>query len=186
MSATPVAAPDHPCLDCGACCATYRVSFHWAEPESRGLPDHLLEPLTPRFACMAGTNAADPRCVALDGQIGVAVRCTVYADRPSGCRELQPGEDKCLRARQRHALPPLAGADAIWLPGLAEAPASVGVTPSSVVEPLPASAGLPGAATGPSSPSPAADGLLPAPMPQAPPAVLASAEPGSDLPPPLH
>jgi len=178
-------AAQDPCLDCGACCATYRVSFHWAEPDSRGLPDHLLEPLTPAYACMAGTNRADPRCVALDGQVGVAVRCTVYADRPSGCRELQPGEDKCLRARQRHALPPLADAGAIWLPGVAaELPLAAGGAvaqqaadpPALVREPAPAVPFAP---------------PLDVPTPQPLPAPSAALAPATDLavppvPPPLH
>lgn len=97
----------HPCLRCGACCATYRVSFYWADGQAHGLPEALTLPLTPWHACMAGTQARAPRCVALDGEIGRAVACRVYVQRPSPCRELQPGEDKCQRARLRHGLPPL-------------------------------------------------------------------------------
>jgi len=98
-----------PCQRCGACCATYRVSFYWGETEARGLDPAFTRALTPWHACMDGTQLPAPRCVALAGRIGEAVRCTVYADRPSPCRELQPGEDKCLRARARHGLPPLEG-----------------------------------------------------------------------------
>ena len=94
-----------PCTDCGACCATYRVSFYWAEAE--GLPAALTRPLGRWYACMAGTEAPQPRCEALQGEIGGTVACGVYAQRPSPCRELQPGEDKCVRARRRHGLPPL-------------------------------------------------------------------------------
>lgn len=112
--------PDQdPCQRCGACCATYRVSFYWADADAHGLPAALTQPLTPWHACMAGTQAREPRCVALDGDIGRAVACRVYGQRPSPCRELQPGEDKCQRARQRHALPPLAWRDGIVLPGAA-------------------------------------------------------------------
>jgi len=102
--------PDpEPCQTCGACCATYRVSFYWAEADALGLPAGLTRPLTPWHACMDGTQQPLPRCVALDGRLGEAVRCTVYEARPSACRELQPGEDKCVRARARHGLAPLAG-----------------------------------------------------------------------------
>lgn len=94
-----------PCTDCGACCATYRVSFYWAEAEA--LPAALTRPLGRWYACMAGTEAPHPRCEALQGEIGGTVACGVYAQRPSPCRELQPGEDKCVRARRRHGLPPL-------------------------------------------------------------------------------
>jgi hypothetical protein len=81
------------------------VSFYWAEAEP--LPAALTRPLGRWYACMAGTEAPQPRCEALQGEIGGTVACSVYADRPSPCRELQPGEDKCVRARRRHGLPPL-------------------------------------------------------------------------------
>lgn len=96
------------CQQCGACCATYRVSFYWGEAGQSGLPDTAIQQLTPFLACMAGTNDHPPRCHALSGVVGVAVACGVYGQRPSPCRELQPGEDKCNRARARHGLPPIA------------------------------------------------------------------------------
>jgi uncharacterized protein len=100
--------PDtNPCLACGACCAAYRVSFYWAEAEAIGLPDSLVEQVSAFHACMAGTNQADPRCAALTGEIGGQVGCSAYALRPPACREVQAGDDKCQRARQRHGLPPL-------------------------------------------------------------------------------
>lgn len=95
----------NPCLRCGACCATYRVSFYWAEAAERGLPDELFEQASPWHACMAGTGQPEPRCRALAGEIGASVSCLVYQHRPSPCRELQPGEDKCNRARVKHWLP---------------------------------------------------------------------------------
>lgn len=96
---------DNPCLHCGACCAHFRVSFYWAEGQA--LPEALTERLTPVLACMAGTNSAAPRCAALTGAIGGATACSVYADRPSPCREVLAGDDKCARARARHGLAPL-------------------------------------------------------------------------------
>lgn len=98
----------NPCLGCGACCATYRVSFYWAE--GRHLPEALVEQLNDVMACMAGTNQPAPRCAALEGAVGCGVRCRIYAQRPSPCDELQPGEDRCNRARARHGLPPLPAA----------------------------------------------------------------------------
>ena len=95
------------CQRCGACCAKFRVSFYWAEAWSRGLPDLLVEKVNAQMACMAGTNQPDPRCLALQGSVGEQVRCTVYGIRPEPCRELMPGDAKCLQARQRHGLPPL-------------------------------------------------------------------------------
>jgi len=99
--------PDNPCLDCGACCVTYRVSFYWAEADALGLPEHLTEQLTPVYGCMAGTNRAQPRCVLLKGEVGREVACGDYERRPSACREVQAGDDKCRKARLRHGMLPL-------------------------------------------------------------------------------
>jgi Fe-S-cluster containining protein len=95
----------NPCLSCGACCTSYRVSFYWAEADERGLPLSLTEQVNPHMACMAGTNAKQPRCAALHGPVGGPISCGVYAQRPSPCREVQIGDDKCLQARARHGLP---------------------------------------------------------------------------------
>jgi Fe-S-cluster containining protein len=84
------------------------VSFYWAELEAYGVPDALTEPLTPLMRCMAGTQGRSPRCVALEGEIGQAVTCNIYPQRPSPCHEVMPGDAHCDRARQRHGLPLLA------------------------------------------------------------------------------
>jgi Fe-S-cluster containining protein len=99
-------AMSNPCLSCGACCAAFRVSFHWVEAPP-GLDARLTERVGPQHLCMAGTNSASPRCVALDGRVGGPSRCTAYEARPPACREVQAGDDKCVRARARHGLPPL-------------------------------------------------------------------------------
>lgn len=98
---------DNPCLACGACCMAFRVSFYWAEARMRGVPDELTEQVNPHCLCMAGTNARQPRCAALQGPPGGPVACIIYDRRPDPCREVQIGDDKCLRARARHGLPPL-------------------------------------------------------------------------------
>ena len=91
------------CVGCGACCATYRVSFYWAEAQD--MPPDRIEQLTPVMACMAGTNQPAPRCVVLQGQVGVDAHCGLYAARRSPCREVQPGDERCLKARAHHGLP---------------------------------------------------------------------------------
>jgi hypothetical protein len=95
----------NPCLLCGACCAAYRVSFYWAEAPN--LPDHLVETINAHYGCLAGTHSAHPRCQALEGEVGSAVRCSVYAARPPACHEVLAGDEKCNSARQRHGLPPI-------------------------------------------------------------------------------
>jgi uncharacterized protein len=101
--ATPVSS----CQRCGACCAFFRVAFYWAEATQRGLPESCIEPVAAHLAGMAGTSHPVPRCCALQGDIGRQVTCLVYAARPSPCHELQPGDEKCNRARARHGLSPL-------------------------------------------------------------------------------
>lgn len=104
----PSSAPaTNPCQACGACCASFRVSFYWADGEARGLPAELTEQLNPWFSCMAGTNRRAPHCVALDGTLGIDVGCRVYLQRPEPCREVQAGDSQCLKARAHHGLPPL-------------------------------------------------------------------------------
>jgi Fe-S-cluster containining protein len=97
---------DNPCLACGACCKTYRVSFYWAEAEERGLPDAFVERVTPHISCMAGTNARSPHCLALGTGDSGPHGCAIYPQRPDPCREVQPGDEKCQRARRHHGLPP--------------------------------------------------------------------------------
>lgn len=92
------------CASCGACCAFYRVSFYWAEGES--IPNQMVENLTPVYSCMSGTNLKQPRCVALEGEIGQQVSCTIYPLRSSSCKEVQVGDNQCSKARFAHGLIP--------------------------------------------------------------------------------
>ena len=104
------ATADNPCLDCGACCQSFRVSFYWAEAQERGLPEGWTEQVTPHLSCMKGTNASAPYCAALGkGDAGV-MACGVYAHRPSPCREVEIGDEKCDRARAIHGLAPIEAA----------------------------------------------------------------------------
>ena len=96
-----------PCLDCGACCACYRVSFYWrevSELEVTGVPLALTEKLNHHRMVMLGTNQKSPHCIALQGEIGVAVNCSIYDRRPSPCREFEAGTERCREARNKHGL----------------------------------------------------------------------------------
>lgn len=110
----PILNDDNPCLTCGACCACYRVSFYWSQTDEAtesGVPAHLTEKLNNFRVVMRGTNRPNPRCIGLDGEIGVNVRCTIYDRRPQPCRELQfsgkaeAREEKCDKARAAWGLP---------------------------------------------------------------------------------
>ncbi len=100
----------NPCTCCGACCAAYRVDFHRLDLDGApggAVPAGLTFPLTANLVRMRGTDDFPPRCAALEGGIGRAVRCTIYAQRPGPCVELEAGSDACNRARRRHGLAPL-------------------------------------------------------------------------------
>jgi len=106
----------HPCLACGACCAAYRVSLHWseAEPSLGGVvPVALTEVLDSHQRCMRGTWSKQPRCIALEGEVGRDARCTIYDARPTACRDLRMSWEngapnpQCDRARISHGMAPL-------------------------------------------------------------------------------
>jgi len=110
----------HPCLACGACCAHFRISFHWSEadPDLGGtVPPALTEPLRLHERVMKGTSQPSPRCVALDAEIGVRSRCTIHPLRPSVCRDVPASWEsgapspQCDKARIAHGLAPLTPED---------------------------------------------------------------------------
>lgn len=102
------------CEYCGACCVSFRVDFHPAELAGgafawgAGVPLPMTLPVTSAMVRMKGTDDAPPRCVALAGEVGVAVHCTIYDGRPSPCREFDIEHDACRHARRRCGLSPLA------------------------------------------------------------------------------
>lgn len=104
MSATNV------CQTCGACCASLRVDFHPAELAGgayawgEGVPLAMTVPVTPAIVRMRGTDEQPPRCIALAGEVGVGVACTIYDSRPSPCREFNVEHAACNKARQRCGL----------------------------------------------------------------------------------
>jgi len=104
----------NPCLQCGACCAFYRVSFYWAEATdgpAGSVPVQLTENLPPFRRIMKGTGHTPPRCVALEGSIGESVFCSIYEKRPSPCRSFEISwknkvhNSACDEARKRWGLP---------------------------------------------------------------------------------
>ena len=98
----------HPCLTCGACCASFRVDFSVHETHEGGgdVPDGLVVEVTGTTCRMRGTDHSPPRCAALTGKVGIRAACGIYEWRPSPCREFAAGSDACDRARMRHGLPP--------------------------------------------------------------------------------
>lgn len=106
----------NPCLDCGICCTHFRISFYWAEGDDAPggfVPADMTERLTPFMRCMKGSNDIPRRCSALEGEVGQAVSCSIYPNRPTPCREfpvyLENGDPnpKCNELRAGIGLPPL-------------------------------------------------------------------------------
>jgi Fe-S-cluster containining protein len=104
------------CLTCGACCAAFRVSFYWVESDETAVdsvPADMTCQVAPLLCAMKGTDQPHPRCIALQGDVGVRVWCTIYERRPSVCREVVPSGQTgsaniwCDRARAIYGLPPL-------------------------------------------------------------------------------
>ncbi|WP_067651510.1 YkgJ family cysteine cluster protein [Dokdonella koreensis] len=110
----------HPCLRCGACCAVYRVAFYCTEAATTlggPVPPELTVRLDRHRLAMKGAEGSDPRCGALAGTVDATAACTIYARRPSPCREPAPAWEagraspSCDRARSAHGLPPLKATD---------------------------------------------------------------------------
>lgn len=104
------------CAECGACCARFRVSFPWHEANDAiggWVPVALTRRIDARRRAMAGTERSPVRCVALAGEVGLAVSCSIYAQRPTPCREfLRHGENglpspRCNQTRLAAGLVPL-------------------------------------------------------------------------------
>lgn len=95
------------CQTCGACCAHFRVSFYNGEcdfNQQGRVPTELVETVNSFMVCMKGTQSKPPRCVALQGEIGNRVACSIYDNRSSTCRNFEAGSEACIKARMAHGL----------------------------------------------------------------------------------
>ena len=107
---------DSVCQRCGACCATYRITLPRVDLDTHPhgwVPAALTTPYTPTTACMREHPDHPGRCIALTGEIGQQVHCTIYEQRPAACRDFAPlaalgsGDDACDDARRHCGLRPL-------------------------------------------------------------------------------
>jgi len=107
------------CTRCGACCTNPD------ENRAEGFVDYVE--VLPRDALFSESrllrrlvvyNAdgaahlrldASGRCIALRGRLGHRVSCTVYEHRPTACRKVEPGSERCLAHRRERHLDPQAG-----------------------------------------------------------------------------
>lgn len=109
------------CQACGACCAPrtdWPTYVHVREVERRRLPTlfaarvidgelaTIPDPTPSQPAIRTGSGEEMPesaahgvRCVALQGELGVRVRCQIHSVRPQVCRQFRAGSRACLEAR---------------------------------------------------------------------------------------
>ncbi|HEX6958082.1 MAG TPA: YkgJ family cysteine cluster protein [Ferrovibrio sp.] len=95
MAKKPGAAFD--CQSCGACCAVSRDWPRFSLEDDAALariPAAFVDDERGRMRCDGD------RCSALNGRVGEATSCAVYAMRPDVCRACSPGDDACLMARR--------------------------------------------------------------------------------------
>ncbi|HKQ71363.1 MAG TPA: YkgJ family cysteine cluster protein [Polyangiaceae bacterium] len=98
------------CTRCGACCANpdeNRAERFVDYVEVRRSEPLLAKPkLAQRFVVYNAEGVAHLRldesgkCLALRGKIGRRVSCTIYEDRPLGCRKVEAGSERCLAYRR--------------------------------------------------------------------------------------
>lgn len=107
---------EHSCMSCGACCAQFRCSFYWREADDftpQGVPVEMTEDVNDFYRAMKGTNCKNPYCIALQGEVGKKVYCSIYERRPSTCRNVSRSfadgtpDEKCDTARAAYGLEPL-------------------------------------------------------------------------------
>lgn len=90
------------CIKCGVCCSY----FHNIPilPEEVSLIDNnlkqytLVSPLQANGLSMKFVEGTK-RCIALEGEVGKSVSCSVYEIRPPVCRRFEPGSDLCKKVR---------------------------------------------------------------------------------------
>jgi len=92
---------DDDCQQCGACCAPNTDWLSYPEVTDE---EALVLPERFRLQIIDGELATRDRrggvrCVALEGELGVAVRCEVHDVRPEVCRQFTAGSRHCLEAR---------------------------------------------------------------------------------------
>ncbi|MBO3759291.1 YkgJ family cysteine cluster protein [Ciceribacter sp. L1K22] len=95
--------PDiYDCQACGACCA---YSEDW--PRFSLETDEQLDAIPEAMVAtdLSGMKFENGRCVALNGELGKCVGCTIYTVRPIVCRDCMPGDPECLMAREAIGLP---------------------------------------------------------------------------------
>jgi hypothetical protein len=100
----PACAHFEPALDCQACGACCREGFDQVTVGMREAVVWKQPDLVIRRGHHFSLLRAGPRCAALADEEAGRYRCRIYEDRPQACREVMPGDQRCLSARRRVGL----------------------------------------------------------------------------------
>jgi len=101
------------CRSCGACCVNLPSNraegfTAWVEIEDGDAilerPDLVRKLVRDIDGVPHLRLAPDGRCLALRGAVGREVDCSIYHERPSPCRHVQPGDPLCRRYRHEHGV----------------------------------------------------------------------------------
>ncbi len=90
------------CQSCGACCG---YSANWPRFSIESDEELALIPEAFVNDRQSGMRCEGDRCTALQGKIGEATACGIYAVRPEVCRTCMPGDAECAMARRKFGLP---------------------------------------------------------------------------------
>ena len=107
---TPHDSPIPDCQSCGACCVSHPcVGVRASENVDPDLYWNItsetdgVEIVVDRYMRRDGETFA---CVALEGDLGRHVSCTIYEKRPRSCRHLEAGSDRCRAIRRAFGFEP--------------------------------------------------------------------------------
>jgi len=92
------------CQKCGACCVNPQDS-KWIEvtaSDAKNINPFLLQNGDIEPYAMKQTDSG--RCIAFIGKVGGDCGCSIYSNRPSICKAVQPYDDICNRLRQINKL----------------------------------------------------------------------------------
>lgn len=105
------------CQACGACCCNTQRNLDAGTQDYVEITreDRLFREDRVLLRSLADKNddgvfhmrlvGEEQRCVALEGDLGEGVGCGIYKLRPAGCRNVESGDEECLKARRLHGLP---------------------------------------------------------------------------------
>jgi len=104
---------DYDCQSCGACCvhpgSTNGAAYIFLQGDEPARLKRLGLPViqVKGDSYLGARPCAGGRlvCIAFRGRVGGECGCSIYADRPSICRQFEVGDPLCREARERAGLP---------------------------------------------------------------------------------